>query len=450
MASNRLAGACRLAAASLLAALAALAAPTPQAAEIEGLEEAVAEDYGYLESLYKYLHTHPELSFQEASTAERIAGELGDLGFEVTRGIGGHGIVGLLENGEGPTLMIRTDLDALPVEEQTGLAYASTATAVEQTGQEVSVMHACGHDMHMTTFVGAARRLVEMKDRWSGTLMMVGQPAEERVAGAEAMLEDGLFERFPKPDYAVAQHVSAGLETGKVSYVPGYALASVDSVDITVHGIGGHGAYPHATKDPIVLASRIVLELQTIVSREVDPQQPAVITVGSIHGGAKHNIISDRVDMQLTVRSYSDETRRTLLDGIERIAVNAGRAAGLPEDKLPEVEVRDESTPATYNDPELTERLAGALAAAIGEDNVVQSEPVMGGEDFAYYGRAGVPAVIFWLGAVAPEKVAAAERGEIDLPSLHSPFFTPVPEPTIKTGVKAMTTAAMEILGSGE
>ena len=447
MALNRLAGTTCLAAASVLAVL---VASSPQAAEIEGLEEAVAQDYGYLESLYKYLHTHPELSFQEDDTAERVAGELRQLGFAVTGGVGGHGVVGVLENGAGPTVMIRTDLDALPVKEQTGLAYASNATATEQTGQEVSVMHACGHDVHMTTFVGTARRLVELKNRWSGTLMMVGQPAEERVAGAKAMLEDGLFERFPKPDYALALHVSAGLETGKVAYVPGYALASAGSVDITVHGIGGHGAYPHATKDPIVLASRIVMGLQTIVSREVDPQEAAVITVGSIHGGAKHNIISDRVDMQLTVRSYTDETRETLLAGIERVAVNAGRVAGLPEDKLPEVEIKDEWTPATYNDPELTRRAAEAIAGAIGENKVVEADPVMGGEDFAHYGRAGVPATIFWLGAVAPGDIAAAERGENELPSLHSPFFAPVPEPTIKTGVEAMTTAAMDILGQGE
>jgi len=277
---------------------------------------------------------------------------------------------------------------------------------------------------------------------------MIGQPAEERGAGAEAMLEDGLFERFPRPDYNLALHVSAGLETGKVSYVPGYALANVDSVDITVHGVGGHGAYPHATKDPIVLASRIVNGLQTIASRETDPQDPVVVSVGSIHGGAKHNVIPDKVEMQLTVRSYSESTRQDVLSAIERISTNIGRSAGLSEDMLPEVEVKHESIPSTYNDPELTSRLAETMRGALGEDSVAEGEPVMGGEDFGRYGREGIPSVIFWLGAVSPEDIAAAERGETELPSLHSPFFAPVPEPTIKTGVKAMTANALEILGT--
>jgi len=430
-----------------LIAAAWLPAAAP-AAEIEGLESAIAEDYGYLESLYQFLHSNPELSFQEDDTARRIARELDTLGFDVTTGVGGHGLVGVLENGPGPTVMIRTDLDALPVKEQTGLAYASTVTATEQTGQEVFVMHACGHDVHMTNFVGTARRLVDLADDWSGTLVMIGQPAEERGAGAKAMLEDGLFERFPRPDHVLAMHVSAGLEAGKIAYVPGYALANVDSVDITVHGIGGHGAYPHATKDPVMLASRIVMGLQTIASREIDPQDPVVVTVGSIHGGAKHNVISDRVDMQLTVRSYSDQTRETVLSAIERIATNIGRSAGLAEDMLPEMEVKDEYTPATYNDPDLTERVVPVMAGALGEGRVVRTDPVMGGEDFSRYGRAGVPALIFWVGGVAPEDIAAAERGEKELPSLHSPLFAPVPEPTIKTGVTAMTAAAMELLGT--
>lgn len=435
-----------------LCATLALAAcfSTPGSAEVPGLAEAVQADRAMLEELYRHLHAHPELSFQEAETAERIAGELAGLGFAVTRGVGGHGLVGVLENGAGPTLLIRTDLDALPVREQTGLAYASTVQAVEQTGQEVHVMHACGHDMHMTVFIGTARRLVAMKDRWAGTLVMIGQPAEERGAGARAMLEDGLFERFPRPDYNIALHVSSGLETGKVAYVPGYALANVDSVDIAVHGIGGHGAYPHATKDPIVLASRIVGALQTIASREVDPQDPVVVTVGSIHGGAKHNVISDRVDMQLTVRTYSDETRARVLASIERIAHNTARAFGLPETLLPDVEVKDEHTPSTWNDPELTMRLVGAMRSSLGTGRVEEARPVMGGEDFSRYGREGIPSAIFWLGGVAPERIAAAARGEIELPSLHSPLFAPVPGPTIETGVIAMTSAAMELVGTEE
>lgn len=434
-----------------LIGLIGLAAGMPAAARNGGetIAEAVSKDLGYLETLYRHLHAHPELSYQEEKTASRIAAELEGLGFEVTTGIGGHGVVGVLHNGEGPTVLLRTDLDALPVAERTGLPYASDVKAIEQTGQEVSVMHACGHDMHMTVFVGTARRLVAMRDDWSGTLVMIGQPAEERGAGAKAMLEDGLFTRFPRPDYNVALHVSASLDAGRVAWVEGFALANVDSVEITVHGIGGHGAYPHATKDPIVLASRIVTALQTIASREVDPQEPVVVTVGSIHGGTKHNIIGDRVDMQLTVRTYRDETRRIVLDAIRRIAENEGRVAGLPEDLLPEVHVREEEyTPATYNDPALTTRLIEALSSRMGEERFVRTKPVMGGEDFSRYGREGIPSVMFWLGAVAPERFERAQKGEISLPSLHSPEFAPLPGPTIRTGVETMTNAALTLFGT--
>lgn len=425
----------------LLGGVPAISAEEPLPAAIKG-------DLGYLEQLYRYLHAHPELSYQEEQTAARIASELQGLGFDVTTGVGGHGLVGVLKNGDGPTVLLRTDLDALPVKEQTGLPYSSTVKAVEQTGQDVSVMHACGHDMHMTVFVGAARRLAAMTDQWSGTLVMIGQPAEERGAGAKAMLDDGLFERFPRPDYNVALHVSASLDAGRIAWVEGFALANVDSVDITVHGVGGHGAYPQATKDPIVLASRIVTALQTISSREIDPQEPVVVTVGSIHGGAKHNIIGNRVDLQLTVRSYADATRKKALDAIRRIAVNEGRVAGLPEELLPEVFIQEqEYTPATYNDPALTERLVKALSDQMGADRLVRTKPVMGGEDFSRYGREGIPSVMFWLGAVPPDKFAAAQKGDLNLPSLHSPEFAPLPEPTIRTGVEAMTRAAMDLLG---
>ncbi|GEQ98756.1 putative amidohydrolase [Iodidimonas gelatinilytica] len=429
---------------ALLLASAPLAAQSQTDAEIH---KAVASDYVYLENLYTHLHANPELSFQEANSAARMSEELQSLGFEVTPNVGGHGLVGVLKNGEGPTLLIRADMDALPVQEMTGKPYASTVTAVEQNGEDVHVMHACGHDVHMTVFVGTARRLAAMKDQWSGTLVMIGQPAEERGAGAKAMISDGLFQRFPLPDYNIALHVSSSLEAGRIAYVPGFALANVDSVDITVKGVGGHGAYPHSTKDPIVLASQIVMGLQTIASREVNPQDSVVVTVGSIHGGAKHNVISGQVKMQLTVRSYSDETRAYVLNAIERIAHNTARAFGLPDDLLPVVEVKDEYTPATYNDPQLTNRLAKALSDHLGAENVVKSNPVMGGEDFGRYGREGIPSVIFWLGAVEPEKVAAARRGEISLPSLHSPYFAPLPEPTIKTGVAAMTHAAVTLFG---
>ncbi len=413
-----------------------------------GVDREIAADYPVLEKLYIDLHRHPELSYQEERTAARIAAELEGLGFSVATGIGGHGVVGVLRNGDGPTVLLRTDLDALPVAERTGLPYASQVKAVERTGQKVSVMHACGHDVHMTVFVGTARWLVRHRDDWSGTLVMIGQPAEERGAGARAMLEDGLFTRFPKPDYALALHVNAALPAGTVAYVPGYALANVDSVDITVHGIGGHGAYPQATKDPVVLASQIVLALQTIASREIDPQDPVVVTVGSIHGGAKHNIISDRVDLQLTVRTYADATRRRVLDAIRRIAVNMGRVAGLPDELLPEVRIHEEEyTPSTYNDPDLTERLAAALVRRLGQQRVRRARPVMGGEDFSRYGRAGAKAVMFWLGAVDPEKWRRAREGKIDLPSLHSPFFAPLPRPTIETGVEVMTTAVLDLMG---
>ncbi len=417
-------------------------------AEGRAADQTVAQDYPYLEKLYRHLHSHPELSYQEAETAKRIAAEWRALGFRVTEGVGGHGVVAILDNGPGPTVMLRTDLDALPVAERTGLPYASSVKATEQTGQEVSVMHACGHDVHMTVLVGTARWLAAHRDRWSGRLMLIGQPAEERGAGARMMLDDGLFTRFPKPDFALALHVNAALPAGTVAYVPGYALANVDSVDITVHGIGGHGAYPQATKDPIVLAAEIVLALQTIASREIDPRDPVVVTVGSIHGGAKHNIIPERVDLQLTVRSYSDATRRKVLDAIKRITVNMGRVAGLPEDLLPEVKIHEEEyTPATYNDPALTEQLAQALKARFGADRVIKAQPVMGGEDFARYGRAGAKAVMLWLGAVDPEKWKRAQEGKLSLPSLHSPYFAPLPKPTITTGVETMVTAVLTLMG---
>ena len=411
-----------------------------------------AADMDYLMNLYQHLHQNPELSFQEEQTAARISDELGELGFEVTSGVGGHGLVGVLNNGAGPTIMIRTDLDGLPVVEATGLAFASTQKATEQTGQEVGVMHACGHDTHMAAFIGTAQNLVAARNDWSGTLVMIGQPAEERGTGARAMIADGLFERFPRPDYNLALHVSAEHPAGTVMYVPGWAMANVDSVDIQIHGIGGHGAYPQTTKDPIVLAADIILTLQTLVSREIAPIEPAVVTVGSIHGGAKHNVISDRVDLQLTVRSYSDEVRDALLSGIERIAHGQARAYGLSEDMLPVVTVKDEYTPAVYNTPELVERLIPALAEVLGTANLVQGKPSLGGEDFGQYGRVEpkIPSMLFWVGGVEPSRYQASERGELALPSLHSAYFAPDAELAISTGINAMTAAALELLGSVE
>lgn len=412
------------------------------------LTAAAAADYdAHLEALYLQLHENPELSFAETETAARIAGELEDLGFAVTEGVGGTGFFGVFENGDGPTVLIRTDLDALPVHEQTGLSYASEARGVTREGVETFAMHACGHDVHMTVFVGTARRLVADKDDWSGTLVMIGQPAEELGLGAVAMLDDGLYSRIPTPDYNVALHTSATQPAGMVAYTPGWALANVDSVDIEVHGIGGHGAYPHTTKDPVVLSAYIVTALQTLVSRETSPLDSAVVTVGSIHGGTKHNIIPDSVHLQLTVRSYSDETRARLLSGIERIARAQAEAFGLPEDLYPTVEVEEPYTPSTYNDPALADRVAAAIRGQLGDDRVVQQNAVMGGEDFAQYGRTDehIPGVIFWLGGVEAGKYAAAQAGEASLPSLHSPFFAPDPRPTITTGVESMTAAALAL-----
>jgi hippurate hydrolase len=402
-----------------------------------------------LVELYKYLHANPELSFQEKETSARVARELRASGFAVTTAVGGNGVVALLENGDGPTLMLRMDTDGLPVVEKTGLPYASTARGVEQTGQEVGVMHACGHDTHMTVVIGAARELQARRKEWQGTLMVIAQPAEERGAGARMMLDDGLFERFPQPDFNLSLHGIATLPAGQVGYVAGWAMANVDMVDITLHGIGGHGAYPHTTRDPIVLAAAIIMDLQTLVSREIHPLEPAVVTVGSIHAGAKHNIISDRAELQLTVRSYSDEVRDKLLTGIERIAVNQARALGLPEDKLPIVEIRNEYTPALWNDPELTQRSVASMTSVLGAERVVEVSREMGGEDFSRYGRteAKIPGFMFRLGTVPRDKFAAVERGEGSLPSLHSPYYYPEPELTIETGVAAMTAAAIGILG---
>jgi hippurate hydrolase len=406
-------------------------------------------DYPSLETLYQDLHTHPELSLMEERTAAVVTRELRAAGCEVTEKFGGTGIVGILKNGPGPTLLIRTDLDGLPVEEETGAPYASKVRTKDLEGREVSTMHACGHDIHMTCLVGTARTLASLKDRWSGTLLLIGQPAEERGLGARAMLKEGLYRRFGKPDFAIALHDSATLPTGVVGLAEGFAMANVDMVDITVRGVGGHGAYPQTTKDPIVLASRIVVALQTIVSRETRPVDPAVVTVGSIHGGTKHNIIPDEVKLQLTLRSYSDTVRAHTLEAVKRICRGEAIAAGIPDDRMPIVKVNDEHTPALRNDPALTQRLRDAFVAWLGSENVKSIDPEMGGEDFAEFGRTveQVPVCMFRVGAVAPEKFAESSRTGAPLPSLHSSKFLPVPEPTIKTGILATTAATLALLG---
>jgi hippurate hydrolase len=345
-------------------------------------------------------------------------------------------------------VLVRTDLDALPVEEKTGLPYASKVKAPNDAGQEVSVMHACGHDIHVTNMLGTAKMLAALKDQWHGTLILIGQPAEETVHGAKALLADGLYDRFGKPDFVVALHDSADLEAGKVGYTPGYALASSTSVDVKIRGIGGHGSRPDSAKDPIVVAAQVILALQTIISRENSPLDPAVITVGSIHGGTKHNIIPDEVNLQITVRAYREEARRKLLAGIERVTKGTALAAGIPDNLAPIVTVSAEFTLATYNDPALTDRLAKVFVRVLGQDNVVNTPQIMASEDFARYALEDheIPAVIFWLGAVDPPKVRQSRETGIPLPTLHSALFAPLPEPTLRTGIKAMTSAVLELM----
>ena len=428
-------------------AFAALSVAPAQADEVR---KAIEIDMPSLMELYRDLHANPELSFQEFRTSAKLAAEAKRLGFTVTEKVGQTGVVAVLKNGPGPVVMLRADMDGLPVIEQTGLPYASKVKGVSKSGVETGVMHACGHDTHMTAWVATARQLVANKDKWSGTLVMILQPAEEIGSGARAMLADGLYTRFPKPKYVVGFHDAAQFPAGAIGYTSGFALANVDSVDIKVKGVGGHGAYPQTTKDPIVLASRIVGALQTLVSREVDPQDAAVVTVGSIHGGAKHNIISDEVTMLLTVRSYSDETRKLLLDGIRRIAKGEAIAAGVPDDKMPDVSVAEnEFTPATYNTPELTARMASLFKTRFGDQRVIATPAVMGGEDFSEFYRAdkaNIESLIFWVGGVPQVQYDEAMKGGKALPSLHSPFWAPDAEKVISTAAEAMTVAAMDLM----
>lgn len=395
--------------------------------------------------LYKTLHQAPELSFEEKETAARMAQELRNLGAEVETNIGGHGVIGILKNGPGKSLMLRADMDALPVAEETGVPYASTVRTKNERGQTVGVMHACGHDIHMSNLVGVARLLADNKSAWSGTVVFLFQPAEERGAGSKAMLEDGLLARIPRPDFAVALHVSADTACGTVGYCPGYSCANVDSVDITIKGRGGHGAYPETTIDPVVIAAKLVVDLQTIVSREIKPIEPAVVTVGAIQGGTKHNVIGDTCTLQLTVRSYAPAVRQQLAEAITRKAKAAAMSAGAPE---PEVEI-SEGTPSLYNDPELTARVAKSLSQTLGEDNVSESKPTMGGEDFSRYGQAGIPICMFKLGAVSSTRLAEFDQAGTPPPSLHSPRFYPDPQATLETGITALGSIAIDLL-SGE
>jgi len=427
---------------------AAIAQTAPASPAPGPIAQAVAADMGDLMTLYRDLHANPELSEHEVNTAAKLAKRLKAMKFDVTEKVGGTGVVAVMKNGSGPVLLIRADMDGLPVVEQTGLPFASKVRTKTPEGVETGVMHACGHDTHMTAFIETARLLSSMKDQWKGTLVMILQPAEEVGRGARLMLEDGLYTRFPRPTHAIAFHDAANLAAGVIGYTPGYALANVDSVDIVVKGVGGHGAYPQTTKDPIVLASRIVTSLQTLVSREQEPQDPAVVTVGSFQAGAKHNIIPDEARLLLTVRSYSDETRARLIKGIERIARGEAIAAGMPEDRMPVVTVKDEFTPSTYNPPAFAETMAGKLRAHFPAERVVQTAAVMGGEDFGRFYRAdkSINSFIFWVGGVPADQMAKANAGQISLPSIHSPFWAPQADTVIGTASEAMTVLALDIL----
>ncbi|HUU27379.1 MAG TPA: amidohydrolase [archaeon] len=415
------------------------------------LDKPVESELPSLVALYKEIHAAPELSYFEKNTSARLAGELRAAGYEVTCTVGNYeavdqtcyGVVAVIKNGPGPTVLVRTDMDALPIEEKTGADYASKVRMRDIDRQEVSVMHACGHDVHQTILVGTARLLARMKSQWSGTLILIGQPAEERGGGARAMLAGGLYERWPLPDYALAEHVDPTLDAGQVGYCPGWAMANVDMLDITIRGVGAHGARPHQGRDPVVIAAQVINALQTIVSREIDPVDAGVVTVGSIHGGTKHNIIPDEVRLQLTVRSFTDEVRQRILKAIERITVYTARSAGVPEDRLPVISGGVEHTPALYNDPVLTESTAQALVPVLGEQNVVRIRPTTGGEDFSEYGLTPqkVPVFMFRVGTAQPGSDLSTR------PGLHSPYYLPLYEPAIRTGVKAMTAAVLNLMG---
>lgn len=425
---------------------AAMAAPAKNSGGLKpvpGLSDRVAADYREkLGPLFTDLHQNPELSWKETRTSGILAKNLRDLGFEVTTNVGGTGIVAIARNGAGPVVLIRADMDALPVEERSGLFYASKARQIDIEGVERPVMHACGHDAHVAALVGTARQLMELKQDWRGTLVLIGQPAEERIGGAKRMLEDGLYSRFPKPDYALALHVNSLLPLGQIKVEEGLAYSSSDSVDIRVRGIGAHGAAPHKGVDPVLIASQIVVSLQSLVARSINPLEPGVVTVGSIHGGTKHNIIPEEVNLQLTVRADNRETRDQLLAGITRIAEGTARALGVPENLLPVVKATGESTPPTANDPETARRVRRAFVAAFGETRLDDTpRQGMGAEDFAYFitPESGVKGVYFNVGGTPREELPRAA-------SHHSPLFRITPEETIRTGVEAMTVAALDIL----
>jgi hippurate hydrolase len=434
------------------ARLCATSTISPEEARLHDLKHAVdtkiAAEYASLEAIYKDIHANPELSFVETRTAALVAKEMRALGFEVTEKFGGLGVVAVMKNGPGPVVLVRADMDALPIKEETGLPYASKVVMKDFAGKEQPAMHACAHDMHVTGLIGTARVLTAMKSQWAGTLIMIGQHAEEAVGGARAMLQDGLYTKFPTPDHAIALHVGGDIPAGQVGYVEGPVYANVDTVNIKVRGIGGHGARPHTTRDPVVLAGQIINSLQTIVARELKPGTPAVVTIGSIHGGTRANIIPAEVTMELTLRCYDEAVGDHLIASIRRICENLGRAAGMPDHLLPEVTVPYERNPVTVNDVPLTRRLAGTFQKWFPADQVKPTEPATYGEDFAEFGRTThkVPICIFWVGGTDPAVMAAAHRKGEPWPSNHSAFWAPVPEPTLKASVKAMSAAVLDLL----
>jgi amidohydrolase len=433
------------------------AAILPAAAQQSKLTVMVDQELPSLVATYKSLHAAPELSHHEEKTSALLSERLRSFGYDVTDHVGkypnqdwkGYGVVAVMKNGTGPTVLIRADMDALPVEEKTGVPYASKIRAQDDAGQDVPVMHACGHDVHVTSLLGTAKMLAALKDQWRGTLILIGQPAEERIDGARAMLADGLYTRFPKPDYVLALHDNGDLEAGKIAFTPGYALASATSVDVTIRGRSSHGSRPESSKDPIVMAAEFILAIQTIVSRERSPFDPAVVTVGSIHGGTKHNIIPDEVRLQLSIRTYKEEVRQQILASLDRIARGVAIAGGVPDDRMPTVRASEtEFTTAMYNDPTLTARVVSAIQRAIGKENVIENPPAMASEDFGYLGLENhqIPTMMFSLGAIDHDRITASHNpGGAPLPSLHSGLFYPTPEPTLRTGVIAMTAAALDI-----
>ncbi|HVL13390.1 MAG TPA: amidohydrolase [Gemmata sp.] len=412
---------------------------------LAGVEKLLDGDMKQLVALYQHLHANPELSLEENRTAARLAEEMRGLGYAVTEKVGGTGVVAVLKNGDGPVVLIRTDMDGLPVTEQTGLPYASKVRTRDKSGNEVGVMHACGHDVHMTCWVGTARALAAAKDAWAGTVVFVAQPAEEIIAGARMMLDDGLYKRFPKPDYAIALHADPLNPAGVVSYAEGLSLAASDTIDVVVKGKGGHGAAPHLTVDPVVLSARIILELQTIVSREVNPIDPCVVTVGSIHGGTKHNIIPNEVRLQLTVRTTKTEVRDHVLKAIDRVVKTAAAGARAPE---PEVKVNlEQYTPPTLNDVALARRCGAVFREVLGAENVKPRQPVMGAEDFGRFSEGKTPIFMYFVGTVSREKYDAAQKpGATPLPGMHTDSYAPLPEPSIRTGVRTMTLAVMNLM----